>query len=362
MQPLQDNLTGDQIVSIMEDLILKAIGPLACQTNYIHGCLIDALKPAMTDHRRKLCTAYDTHEDMAEAIFRACASAIGSDEVRIAALADLHLDRTVWARIFNAVETVFGPYRDLETRALKGDSTAEPDISRIHKAIFANRPGSLGSAIAAYQEYESIYREFCGLIIDKYRRYIHMAASRHIHTTAREIARDDLIHNLTLGLGEALRKYNPTKGAMQTYVLQWMTHAITSPDFSHTVSEAYGVTGAERRKISEEHAAGIGTTVTFAESLESPGAQNCESEDRPEEKITQEDYRNKFGERIFNLGLEVKIYLMLLDTDYSLSENDLLMISPRNNHARSRLPPSNQGHVIFPAVVRLLPDGEILSV
>lgn len=273
------NLSGQQIATLLDELLMAALEPIAVHTNLSHRMLAELVVLVQNDGRRKFSSLY-TNADLLGLIFVALSES-GTNHFRL--LADLKIERNFWSGVLDHFLAQTESYHSQYAQHLTFGSETIAEIERDLQC------SGLIPIINHVRATYALYRDFKEVIMQKYVRYAFKEANKSSKATGLNINVDDLFKNLLLAVDRAIDKYDPEKGALKSYIDQWFKNAKTNPEFDHQSGESYRISAEERRRIVRDHEDGSSGRSNFAVELDSSDTVQyldtlaCEHSEEPDE-------------------------------------------------------------------------------
>jgi len=246
-QTLSNEVTTQQIESILDFLIGKAIVAIMRSSNFMDLIVASALAWKTENPRRKI-SHIERNEVTALLFHYTCLSSI---EKKQEVLKRLHLERSFLLFACSL-------YIESMEQYIK-DSNALVKLKESHKnsSAVAFRKKQLEAAFKLTPEaYNKFYEvktwydqaiQFRTMIFSRYLKLVIKESIKHYKLSKQTLDYNDLIQNLIVAVYKAIDKFDSTKGTITSYIQQWIMDAKLQK--SHEYGIAYYIPDSKKRAI-----------------------------------------------------------------------------------------------------------------
>lgn len=282
---LKHNLSGRQIMSILDRLLRGALQPIVNLTNLARRGLCDALVQFSFDSRRRFGSL--ERQETIDSLFSSVVTQRSRDHARL--VLTMSMDRSVGSQIVAMFLKRTRGLADIERRAQLGIDV-RPTLSSLGRSIGCSEPERLPAARVWAQHYMDLYEEFKSRVVFKYNRLIISQARAAAKHSALPMDMEETVKNYGMAVAKALDKYNADRGALTSYVQQWLKNERTNPEFDPRYAQSFGLSGGSRRDVASRYSSGASGVNNFALSLSVDSVQR-QAEERESEDYSTADER-----------------------------------------------------------------------
>lgn len=331
-EELKENLSGRQIMAILDRLLKGALQPVLTLTNLCRRGLCDVLAQFSFDSRRRLGDL--DRQSTIDSLFSA---AVAGNQARHARLVlSMHLDRGIGSQIITAFLRETSRLPDIERRLLanRHDRGAQQELFRLARRLGCTQPHRLAAGLTWCRHYTSLYDKFKGMVVAKYRRFVLSQARIAIENSALPMDLQETIKNYMMAVSKALDKYNSNRGALTSYIQQWLKNERTNPEFDPRYAQSFGLSGGSRREVAGRYASGASGVNNFALSLSVDSvAQRAEQIDL-EDSLAADDLvlrREHFEKmkRLAGWAPNARVAMLALGIPFMLESDELAALRAR---------------------------------
>jgi len=326
-EQLNYNLSGSQIVAVLDTLLMSAVTPILENTNFVENTIAELFTSIYSNNRRKYSNVERT--DFICKLFTMLATP--SKVRKKLLLTELRLERNVWfdmlAEFFKRTKEYEELYLKLWTiQDVKERSKLLKQLNVIERSVF-NCQGSLYTTIRNAQISYELSSTFKGYIIEKHVRNACNKSRSAMKHTKLHISQVDLIGNLLLSISKGIDKYDPDRGALTSYIEAWFKDGVHAAVSSHEFGTAYSIPSVQRRKLQNQGQ----QLLNFYVDLESVADLQDPNENSDMEASLIARQRQHRMSRIVRYADESGIAMLLMGIHYSLNEDEIDKLRATNN-------------------------------
>lgn len=230
--------SSNQLISVLDDLIYKAIYSIILHTNFLDELFGVLLCWYSGAHRRKISSL--SKDVVLFLLFRFLYESEVDRKFHI--LKSARLERNILFYFISLFLETGKQYRPLSVKCVQVKLTKRFSMrwkmSLIEDTLFCH-----GNLFAAYNQVDFWYKEsieFKHQIMEKYMRHAVMQANRY-HKMNKRSDLDDIIQNYLLAVSKAIDKFDSKKGTLTSYINQWLLNAQSYSDSGHEYGIAYSI-------------------------------------------------------------------------------------------------------------------------
>ena len=256
-------MSDGQIDWLLDDLMRRAVAPLARTSNFLVQLVSDIFKQSFQDKRRKV-SPVDRKK-----CYMLLFEVLHSDSP------DLHLENFMEAKIernltHEALVKIIRYEHEYRNRLAQRAITGEPDarIEAIERIFGVMDCDSFSVALSESSFWLTAYENFRNTIVMSFDKLAHATTNKIVRGTTLAIDRDDMYKNMMMGAQRAVDKFTSMKGTLASYVRMWFRNAHTNPPFPHEYGTSFTVSAGERRRISTKINAGESAISNLSVTLD----------------------------------------------------------------------------------------------
>jgi hypothetical protein len=308
-EKLDHNYTSFQLLSVLDQLLWKAMWPIIKSTDYFDRILANVMGWSAVNPRRKLSSL--PKERFNTYVLAYLAADDPATKLRI--LKKMRIER-------NVLFYVIGRVRDLYA----AQKPATRPTSEITNALSIFDPKGMWFSVRESDYWYTHALEFKGMIIEKYMRFVMMEAQQFHAQQKRDNPHldfdlDDLAQNFILAVNKAIDKCDAQQGTLTSYIQNWLKDAKGNPAMRGEYGLAFTIPASQRRAIANSAS---NKTVNISVNIESPDLQSLASSTDVEsdlERARLVDFIRRLAKRADPSGVS----RMFLGIDESLNANEL---------------------------------------
>lgn len=274
---LNINLTGYQIVRILDGLLLLGVESMFKTTRFVELHIPSLLSWSVRNKRRKISSA--AKEVQVSALMNILVS--NDPDEKLKAYRSFRADRYITTGIMELFLKACEGYREA---VQTGDTEKAESIER---QMGCHQCDALYGAVNTVESALKMAYDFRNMIVNKYTGLCRQYASKVKAKAVIGVDERDLAQNLANAVIIAINKYDYRKGALTSYLVPWFRYLSQSPKFSHEMGLAYDIPHNYRSRIRSDGKSNIGNALNddTEETLESSQAAVTTSlENEQEEK------------------------------------------------------------------------------
>jgi len=253
-ETLKENLSGEQIEVVLDELIHDPIKNLIKCTTLVEDMLSEAIALVAANQKRKLASIGGAA--LVSSLFSIIVSK--NVEFRAYAIKELQLERSIYFHLFKIFNAALDGY--IKYSLLFLEATKNKDMEKRHeyfdtmmafyKTMRLKKNTPFQDLIKIRDDSYKAYR-FRSMVTEKYIRFIHQRAIKFKRATSLNIDLDDLFKNMLVSvLTKAIPKYRSDKGPLTPHIEWLLKDAVTGQAVSHQYGVAYHIPTSARKKIS----------------------------------------------------------------------------------------------------------------
>ncbi len=241
-QSLSNEVTSNQIETILDFLIAKAINAILVSSNFMDILMASALAWKTENPRRKI--SHIPRHEVTALLFHFL-GASNPDEKRLI-LNQLHLERSFLLFACDQYLDWMVQYVDALNRLTVENST-ETTLKKIQlETAFSLSSNAYSSYFEAKFWYEQAI-EFRKMIFSRYLKLVMKESSALYKRSKQNLDYKDIFQNLVVAVYKAIDKFDSKKGTITSYIKEWMLDAKSSR--THEYGLAYYIPIAKKRQI-----------------------------------------------------------------------------------------------------------------
>lgn len=250
---LANNASAHQIAKTLDDFIHRALSCVVSVSALADVAYCDVLYYFVLGSKKRKITAHE-RAAFADLLFVFLMS--DDFEEKSKALKNFKIERQINFRILkffcNATKTWPDVYAALLSRGSPSVRAANAVLkNNVFGAVLAYKKTTFYDMYVASKT-ASLFAGFAYTfrcwVVEKYIRWAHQKAMGYIRHTGLHIDPDDLLDNLFVNILTALDKYQSDKGALTSYIEQWVRNGATQAASGHEYGVAFTIPAAQRRK------------------------------------------------------------------------------------------------------------------
>lgn len=240
-----NGLSGGQIDWLLNNLLEKALTPLAKSTLFVRQMAGELLCQPFNDLRRKISSA-STREKAGCSLF--CAACSTEPEAQIFHFMAARVERNLTHASLLLITSNAKAYRQqiVQTALSK---KASPFVDAFNRKVGGSH-ASIFNLLPYTVEWVREYENLRNSIVMQFEGLARSQTDQIVRGTILAIDYDDMYKNMMLGVQRAVDKYSSERGTLVSYVQMWMRDAHTNPKFQHEYGNSFVVSAGERRRIS----------------------------------------------------------------------------------------------------------------
>jgi hypothetical protein len=261
------NLTGDQISSIMDNLLYTALKPIVMYTDIFDTQLVYIQSVITSNKKRKLVSA--ERQDALDTLCRIHLER--SRQIKFELIKNLGIERSYIHCFLNRLlkkyrKNFYSLYNKFITNYEGSKTKWSRQISLIEKELGAIGRTELYLCFNQSSDYLDMFYLYQQEVAAEYVRLCSSQAKQHVDSNPNNHydfldVRQGLLHNVVI----ALNKYDANKGALTSYIKWWLFHAQTCNSSDHEYGIAYTIPQGQKKKLAEGK---NNASVNFSTSLD----------------------------------------------------------------------------------------------
>ncbi len=281
---MSKNLTGDNIQSVLDNLLYRALEPFVFRCSIFDTQLVYILSRITQNKKRKLCSL-----DREQAMSNICKALVTQDlSYKLGCLSSVKIERNLTHRFIHKFLTEATKYKEnyqcyLSTKDSKEKKRLEQKLKTFASFIgcddFHQIPVILGQA----EDFLYLYYKYRNSVVGHYVRMAYKFSKSYRESKTNYLDSKDVVQNFLYAIAKAIDKYDSSKGALTSYVNYWILNAQTCNSSSAEYGIAYTLPHSKKKKISEER-----ERVNFSSSLNADLAEHDIPDDSDHVERNQE--------------------------------------------------------------------------
>jgi len=234
-----DSLTGGQIQSMLDLLILESLAPIIRNSDVFDIQLVHLLSVTARNRKRRLSAL-----PREELINELCQALAVNDRARkIEIISQAKIERGfLYKFVVNFLRQCSGYerlyYEYLTESSPKKRESLHLRLRSTEKALGFSRD-RLYSSIQASTDYLELMYEFRNVIVGNYIRFAYQQAKMYVSKKGSNFNFNDVYQNFLVIITKAIDKYDASKGPLTSYVKWWILNAQTANNSDH--GHEYGI-------------------------------------------------------------------------------------------------------------------------
>lgn len=230
------NLTGNQIANILDSITNQILYSLNMFTSVLDVNLVSVLSWVSNNRRKKISSI--SRELQLQYLY----TYLVLDDVdeRFRVLKRLKLDRFYTRKLAKSVLDTAEDYIDLYKK-FQFKKATEKEILRMSELEVRCKSSRLHlyPLLLNLKSYIDLYETMTDMILSKYYKLLWSLVKRRVYSTSRHFDEDELYQNYILATLKALDRYDPTKGALTSYIKLWIKNIQQSAEENPEYGIAY---------------------------------------------------------------------------------------------------------------------------
>lgn len=218
-ESITDNLTSYQYLSVLDDLLYKALAPIVESTRFMDVFLAQMLGWQTTNPKRKTCSVGRHAFSSYTTLFLLS----DSPKQKMKILKTMRLDRSM---LFEVLRRWFALADEI--RVLGEQTANESNLSKLYSLQDKCGIKSGYTLTATYQVSHYWYLqavEFKRKILEKYTRLCLTTAKRDYEDLEHKVPLDDIVQVYLLTAAKAIDKCDSERGVLTTHIQNWLLSA-----------------------------------------------------------------------------------------------------------------------------------------
>ena len=239
--------TSNQLLSVLDHLLQRAIHPLFLTSNVVSDYLAELLPLVITDARRKVSS-------LPKDIFyiRAFNALTAKDEdVRWLAFISLQIERNQLFDLLYRTMDMCSNYCRNQVYHLTRNRRLRQN-AKLEQMLRA-KPQYFYAALQESKYWLKLAVKHKNLIQEKYLRHAYKEAYREAKSPTRQISFEDLFGNYCLAISKSVDKTDANQGTLTTVVNFWFKNSNINPEHSHQLGLAYSIPTSKRRSLQKSN-------------------------------------------------------------------------------------------------------------
>lgn len=257
------NLSDGQIDWLLDDLIRRAITPLARTSDFLQQLSADVFKQSFTDNRRKVSPV--DRDKCYSLLFEILNT--DDPELHVRNFMDAKIERNLTHEALVKITQYEDEYRRLYADQ-SINNTSIPRVEAIHRIFGVRSPDDFCVALAEASYWTSEYEAFRNSIVMSFDKLARATTNSIIRNTPLVIDKDDMYKNMMMGAQRAVDKFTSMKGTLASYVRLWFRNSHTNPAFAHEYGTSMSVSAGERRRLTNKINSGQSATSNLSVALD----------------------------------------------------------------------------------------------
>lgn len=281
---LSKNYSTEQLLSTLDELLLRAISAVINSTNFLDQKLITVATWYSTNQRRKI-----TPMKKGQFIAAAMAYILSDSKTKTRIYKKMSLERNLTLDLITQWQVLAKECVQLEVKMLCSPSEdIESRINYLRWQLRTSDPNRLYSDYHTVKYYTDLAYNFREQIAEKYMRKVATEAVMY-HKDQREkngsrMNLNDIGQNFMLAVYKAIDKCDVHKGTLTSYVDVWIKNAKTTNLYRDETGIAYNIPSGQRKQL----AIGNSTIANFALSIDDEEVKNITSDYNQEEALSRQ--------------------------------------------------------------------------
>lgn len=313
------NLSDGQIDWLLDDLMRRAIAPLAKASNFLIQLVSDIFKQSFQDKRRKVSPV--DRKKCYMLLFEVLHS--DDPDVHLENFMEAKIERNLTHEALVKIVKYESEYRNRQARrAITGEADAR--VEAIERIFGVMDGDSFSLALAEASFWTTAYENFRNAIVMSFDKLAHATTNKIVRGTTLAIDRDDMYKNMMMGAQRAVDKFTSLKGTLASYVRLWFRNAETNPPFPHEYGTSFTVSAGERRRISTKINAGQSAISNLSVTLDE--AVDIASLAPSPEKLLSDTRSSIFISHACAGTPNAQFAFLMGDIPYSLDQNQMFRL------------------------------------
>lgn len=317
-EKLSENLSGDQIEIVLDQLITRAVYPIIRVSNIVDLVMAEMCHMLVMNQRRKL-SCFNNNELLA-----ILATYLATDDVakKQAIYSSIKFERSISFFILTLFESMASSYIDNLKTYLFSKNKQERIAAETESAAIYNELRKGASKETFYHSimesryWTNLAFKFRSMIVEKYIRFTYNKSLRYKSGTGLNVDLDDLFKDLLLSVFKATDKYRSEKGPLLSSVEAWLKDGATHSATSHEYGVAYSIPTARRRSMIANNE----VVNNFSISIDSESVLN--EQDSSWVSSIVEDSHKAFLSRVAASADKYRVGFLELGLIYPLNETE----------------------------------------
>lgn len=231
-EKLTKNYGGHEISSTLDLLMNRAMSSIILNTNFLDYYFLNIFTWLSQNHKRKI--SHLDRERVFTYLFMFMSSTDREEKCKI--FRQLHLERTLGIYLIDQFLNITSGYQDDSVKCIKSNK-ARLRMYLLERGLSSNF--KLYSAISNTRFWYSEFLKLRSQIVEKYYRFIVKEAWAYTQKNKSDKPLEDVVQNFLIGAYRAVDKYDPKKGALTSYISEWLRDAKMGRTFTHEFGIAY---------------------------------------------------------------------------------------------------------------------------
>jgi hypothetical protein len=251
---LLENLTGGQIQTVLDYLILQALSPIIHNSKVFDAQIIYLLALVTKNRKRKISAL-----PREEFISILCQYLATDDPYKkIFLLETAKIERGFICNfVVNVLKRLDGFLPIYQKNLLTTDKAESLRLTKKLDVISKELGMTNDSVFCVYTQstdYLELAYKFRNFIVSNYVRYAYKQAKAYCSSRSNSFDFQDVWHNFLAAITKAIDKYDSSKGALTSYIAWWLLNVqtATSNDHGHEYGLAYTIPQIQRKKLAQK--------------------------------------------------------------------------------------------------------------
>lgn len=265
------NLTGDNIQTVLDNLLYRALYPIVCNTVIFDTQLQHVLARITINKKRKLVSI-----DRNVAISILCKALVERDcNVKFALIEQAKIERCIVHRFVSNILSEMEQYYPLYLQNIrKPNKIQEAKLNAFAKMYGAKHYDNLFCIYLQVTDFIGEYYTYRNSVVDHYIKFSHKMSNNFRSSKNKNFDSDDMFQNFLSAVTKAIDKYDSSKGALTSYINYWILNAKTCNSSTSEYGIAYIIPHSKKKeKVTDK------SVVNFSVSLESEEINDVEIDD-----------------------------------------------------------------------------------
>jgi len=311
------NLTGDNIQTVLDNMLYRALFPIVCNTNVFDTQIQHVLARITINKKRKLVSI-----ERDKAISLLSKALIEENKlVKFNLIEQSKIERSIIHRFIGNVLMDIEQYYSLYIQnRIKPNKIHEAKLKAFCRNFGAKSYDDLFVIRNQVNDFISEYYKYRNSIVDHYVKFSHKSSNNFRQTKNNNYDSNDVFQNFLSAVTKAIDKYDSSKGALTSYINYWILNAKTCNSSSSEYGIAYTIPHSKKKeKVTNKD------NVNFSMSLESEEINTIDY-DNDVHTSTEKEEENKIVQFLIKRVDKKGCLRLTLDIDeyFSNAEYELM--------------------------------------